>query len=124
MDLWMFNRKEFEQFIDLLMNNAVIVTEKTNILLRYLHQQFEKKTGKHGSKRDSSVPEDDPQRKRPRFEWHYHQRHHHPHQGDEEDDDDDDDGPLNLSTSFNIPMRDQHFEDDEDHEMNGALGLR
>ena len=50
----------------------MIVTEKTNILLRYLHQQFDKKaSGKHGSKRDSSVVEDrdtDAQRKRPRYE--------------------------------------------------------
>ncbi|XP_021968129.1 DET1- and DDB1-associated protein 1 [Folsomia candida] len=46
----------------------VIVTEKTNILLRYLHQQFDKKSGKHGSKRDSSVLEDDTSRKRSRFE--------------------------------------------------------
>jgi len=46
----------------------VIVTEKTNILLRYLHAQFDKKPGKQGIKRDASVIEEDTSRKRPRFE--------------------------------------------------------
>jgi len=69
----------------------VIVTEKTNILLRYLHQQFDKKPGKQGIKRDASVLEDDTQRKRSRFEWHYHLSHH--------ENEDDDERPLNLSTT-------------------------
>lgn len=49
---------------------AVIVTEKTNILLRYLHQQYEKKSVKQGTKRDgtSGSADEDVQRKRPRYD--------------------------------------------------------
>jgi len=53
-------------------SQQVIVTEKTNILLRYLHQQYEKKSVKAVHKREghsTAQPEDDAsQRKRPRFE--------------------------------------------------------
>jgi len=96
----------------------VIVTEKTNILLRYLHQQFDKKTGgRHASKRDSSVPEDESQRKRPRYEWHDLSRHPHPRQ--QQNYYDEDDGPLNLSTSHMFTELHQHedqFEDGDVHE--------
>lgn len=87
----------------------MIVTEKTNILLRYLHQQFDKKAGnKHGSKRDGAIVEEETtQRKRPRYEWHYNPSHH---QHDEEDED----GPLNLSTTFNITTDNYNHDDDPD----------
>jgi len=50
-------------------SQQVIVTEKTNILLRYLHQQYEKKAVKHGSKREGAGSADeDVQRKRARFD--------------------------------------------------------
>lgn len=53
---------------------VVIVTEKTNILLRYLHQQYEKKAVKQGTKREGasgSADEEAVQRKRPRFDWYF-----------------------------------------------------
>ncbi|ODN03086.1 putative protein- and DDB1-associated protein 1 [Orchesella cincta] len=51
-------------------SQQVIVTEKTNILLRYLHQQYEKKAVKHGTKRDgaSGSADEEVQRKRARYD--------------------------------------------------------
>jgi len=46
----------------------VIVTEKTNILLRYLHQQFKKNKPIPKRENASTPSEDDAQRKRQRFE--------------------------------------------------------
>jgi len=48
-------------------NTQIIVTEKTNILLRYLHQQFEKKA-KNVQKRDGGQHDEESQRKRPRYD--------------------------------------------------------
>jgi len=52
-------------------SQQVIVTEKTNILLRYLHQQFDKKNKSVQQKREGSTTgteDEDRQRKRARFE--------------------------------------------------------
>ena len=49
----------------------VIVTEKTNILLRYLHQQWDKKANAQQRKREGDLPATDQlgiQRKKPRLE--------------------------------------------------------
>ncbi|KAI1301224.1 DET1- and DDB1-associated protein 1 [Halotydeus destructor] len=47
--------------------SQIITTEKTNILLRYLHQQFDKKNKEKSlAKRLGSVEPNDPQRKKAR----------------------------------------------------------
>jgi len=69
----------------------VIVTDKANIVLRYLHNQYDKK--QKGSKRENATLDDESGRKRARIEWHFRL-------SPLEDDDQDEDRPLNLSTNF------------------------
>ncbi|CAG5030026.1 unnamed protein product [Parnassius apollo] len=47
-------------------SDQIIVTEKTNILLRYLHQQWEKKNNNSPKKRDQSHIEQNGDESRPR----------------------------------------------------------
>ncbi|XP_026495438.1 DET1- and DDB1-associated protein 1 [Nymphalis io] len=47
-------------------SEQIIVTEKTNILLRYLHQQWEKKNNTSPKKRDQSHIEQNGDESRPR----------------------------------------------------------